>query len=54
MIFGLVHYSSGPATVAAAGLIGLVFGTAYVLGGRNLWPLMLAHAIPDTISLLQS
>ena len=45
LIFGLLHYSSGPATVLAAGLIGLVFGAAYVLGGRNLWPLIVAHAI---------
>ena len=54
ILFGLAHYASGMVTVITAGLIGLVFGAAYIRGGRNLWPLILVHAIPDTISLLQS
>ncbi len=54
VLFGFGHYASGMVTVIIAGLIGLVFGAAYLRGGRNLWPLILVHAIPDTISLLQS
>lgn len=53
VIFGLLHYSSGLVVVISAGVIGLVFGIAFIFGKRNLWPLILVHAIPDTISLFQ-
>ncbi len=53
LLFGLGHYSSGAVSVIVAASIGLVFGAAFILGSRNLWPLMLVHAIPDSISLLQ-
>jgi membrane protease YdiL (CAAX protease family) len=48
--FGLLHHSTAGAIVA--GSIGLAYGLLFWLGMRNLWPLIAAHAIPDTISLI--
>jgi len=49
-LFGLLHASSsGPVTMAA---IGAVAGLSFWLGGRNLWPLVVARAIPGTVELL--
>ena len=51
-IFGFRHsYDFSPRAVTT-GLIGLVFGTVYVLTGRNLWPLILAHIILNTMSMI--
>jgi membrane protease YdiL (CAAX protease family) len=51
-IFGFRHsYDLSPRSVTT-GLIGLVFGTVYVLTGRNLWPLILAHIILNTMSMI--
>ena len=37
---------------SVAGAIGFGYGLLFWLGMRNLWPLIVAHAIPDTISLI--
>ena len=51
-IFGFRHsYDFSPRSVTT-GLIGLVFGTVYVLTGRNLWPLIIAHIILNTMSMV--
>ena len=51
-IFGFRHsYDFSPRSITT-GLIGLVFGTVYVLTGRNLWPLMIAHIILNTMSMI--
>jgi hypothetical protein len=50
-IFGFRHsYDLSPRSITT-GLIGLVFGTVYVLTGRNLWPLIIAHIILNTMSM---
>jgi len=52
MIFGFRHsydFSERSITVA---LIGLAMGIGYVAFGRNLWPLILAHCILNTMSML--
>lgn len=52
LIFGFRHtYDFSPRSVTT-GLIGLVFGAVYVLTGRNLWPLILAHIILNTMSMV--
>lgn len=52
-IFGFRHsYDLSPRSITA-GLIGLVFGTVYVLTGRNLWPLIIAHIILNTMSMIE-
>lgn len=51
-LFGLSHLAQGPAGVLQTAMVGLVFGVAYVACGRNLWPLILAHGLIDTLSLV--
>lgn len=51
-IFGFRHsYDFSPRSITT-GLIGLVFGTIYVLTGRNLWPLIIAHIFLNTMSMI--
>ncbi len=52
-LFGLGHYTQGLTGIIITGLIGLLFGVLYLLAGRNLWCLILAHGIVDTLSLTQ-
>lgn len=49
-VFGLLHH--GTAGMIVSAVIGLGYGLIFWLGMRNLWPLIIAHAIPDTISLI--
>ena len=51
-IFGVAHSYLGARGIANATLVGLVYGSWYVLRGRLLWPLILAHGVTDTISLV--
>lgn len=52
VIFGFRHsYDFSPRSITT-GLIGLIFGIIYVLTGRNLWPLILAHILLNTMSFL--
>lgn len=50
LCFGLIHAFQGPTGVLVAAAIGIVFGVAY-LRSRNLWPIILAHGLIDTVSL---
>lgn len=51
-IFGFRHsYDLSPRSITT-GLVGLVFGIVYVLSGRNLWPLIMAHIILNTMSMI--
>lgn len=51
-IFGAAHAYLGPRGIATAALVGVIYGAWYVLRGRNLWSLIVAHGLTDTISLL--
>ena len=52
-IFGFRHsYDLSPRSITT-GLIGLVFGIVYVLSGRNLWPLIIAHIILNSMSMIE-
>ena len=53
LIFGLVHFDWGVVGVVQTSFMGLVFAAAYVITRRNLWALVLAHAIMDTLLLIQ-
>lgn len=53
MIFGFRHSYDLSERSIIVGLIGLVMGIAYVAFGRKLWPLILAHCILNTISMLE-
>lgn len=51
MIFGFRHSYDISERSIIVGIIGLVMGIAYVKFGRNLWPLIIAHCILNTISM---
>jgi membrane protease YdiL (CAAX protease family) len=50
--FGLVHAYQGPVQAISIGIGGAVYGAAFLLGGRNLWPLILAHGLNDTLGFI--
>jgi membrane protease YdiL (CAAX protease family) len=41
----------GPRGVMNAAAIGLVSGVVYRANGRNLWPLVIAHGLVDSVGL---
>lgn len=51
-IFGFRHSYDFSARSIIAGIIGLIMGIAYVKFGRNLWPLIIAHCLLNTISMI--
>lgn len=51
-IFGFRHSYDLSERSIIVGLIGLVMGIAYVKFGRNLWPLIIAHCILNTMSMI--
>jgi membrane protease YdiL (CAAX protease family) len=51
LLFGLGHVYLGPRGVMNAAAIGLVMGGVYWASGRNLWPLIIAHGLVDSVSL---
>ena len=52
VIFGLLHAWQGIGGMLFTGIIGLIFGIAYILNARRIWPLIFAHGLIDTISLV--
>lgn len=51
VIFGFRHSYDFSDRSITTGLIGLVFGAMYVLSGRNLWPLIIAHIVLNSMSI---
>lgn len=52
IIFGFRHSNDFSERSITVGLIGLAMGIGYVVFGRNLWPLIIAHCTLNTISML--
>ena len=50
--FGLAHAYLGIRGAVTASAVGLIMGLAYVVCGRNLWPLIVSHGIIDSVSLI--
>lgn len=44
VVFGLIHFQWGVGGVVFASIMGLVWGIAFLLCGRNLWVVILAHS----------
>lgn len=53
VVFGLIHYTWGVAGMVQTGFMGLALGGAWLRSGRNLWVTIGAHAIVDTVLLVQ-
>jgi len=51
-IFGAMHAYQGLAGMIGTGAIGFVLGVFYLVGKRNLFPVVLAHGLVNTIGLL--
>jgi CAAX protease family protein len=51
LLFGLGHTYLGPLGVMNATAIGLVSGGVYLAGDRNLWPVIIAHGLVDSVGI---
>lgn len=49
--FGWAHAYQGPAGIVATGLIGALLALLYLRTGRNLWTVILCHALVDAVVL---
>lgn len=47
IVFALPHWSQGPVGLATVALAGMIFGAAFLASRRNLWAVMIAHALVD-------
>ncbi|MGF7146425.1 hypothetical protein FHS96_000034 [Sphingomonas zeicaulis] len=50
-LFGLGHFIQGANGIITTGLVGVVFGWAWFRSGRNLWAMILAHALIDSFGI---
>jgi membrane protease YdiL (CAAX protease family) len=44
LIFALIHFEWGVGGILLAGVMGAIWGTAYMVCGRNLWIVIMAHS----------
>ena len=51
LLFGLAHAYQGPTGILVTGAVGLAFGLCR-LRLRSLWPLVIAHGLIDTLSMV--
>lgn len=52
-IFGFRHSYDLSSRSITVGIIGLIMGIAYVKFGRNLWPLIIAHCVLNSMSMME-
>ena len=52
-IFGLVHFQWGLGGILMTSIMGLVWGFAFLLCGRNLWVVIMAHSAAHIALILQ-
>ncbi len=53
VIFGFRHSYDFSARSITVGIIGLIMGIVYIKFGRNLWPLIIAHCILNSMSMIE-
>ena len=53
LFFGSVHFAWGIGGMAMTFIMGLVWGTAYILCGRNLWIVIFAHSAGHLLFVTQ-
>ena len=52
-IFGSVHFQWGVGGILATAIMGLVWGIGYILCGRNLWVVIIAHSLAHVALVTQ-
>ena len=52
-IFGLVHFQWGLGGILATTIMGLVWGIAFLLCGKNLWIVIIAHSTAHLLLVVQ-
>jgi hypothetical protein len=53
LVFGLVHFQWGPGGIVVTAIMGAVWGFAFLLCGRNLWIVIIAHSMAHVALLAQ-
>jgi membrane protease YdiL (CAAX protease family) len=53
LVFGAIHFQWGIGGMLMTVIMGLVWGTAYLLCGRNLWVVILAHSAGHILFVVQ-
>jgi membrane protease YdiL (CAAX protease family) len=53
LVFGSVHFQWGIGGMIMTFVMGIVWGTAYLLCGRNLWIVILAHSAGHILFVMQ-
>ena len=53
LVFGSIHYAWGIGGIIITTIMGLIWGAAYILCGRNLWIVIIAHSIGHIIFVAQ-
>lgn len=53
LLFGSVHYQWGVGGVIVMIIMGVVWGTAFMLCSRNLWIVIIAHSTAHVALVLQ-
>lgn len=53
VIFGFVHFQWGPGGIIVTTIMGTVWGFAFLLCGRNLWVVIIAHSLAHVALLTQ-
>lgn len=51
-VFGLAHIYQGLYGVLLTGIAGMLFGIVFLLGRKNLWPIILAHGLFDSTRMV--
>jgi membrane protease YdiL (CAAX protease family) len=52
LIFGTIHFQWGIGGILITVIMGLIWGTAFILSGRNLWIVILAHSFGHTVWII--
>ena len=50
---GLIHFYQGPRAMVIITQLSILFGVLFVIGGYNLWTVMLCHGLYDTIAFIR-